>query len=340
MNIKDLLRFAVEHQASDLHISSGLAPNMRVDGDLVVMQEFVLSAEAAESLIAQILDEKHYEAWLKGQEVDTSFTLDEIGRFRVNAYWQERGPAAAFRHIPPKVKSLSDINAPACFKDIISHRNGLVLVTGPTGSGKSTSLAAMINHLNETQPFHILTIEDPIEFVHESKKSLINQREVGRHTESFDKALRGALREDPDIILVGEMRDLETIRLALTAAETGHLVFATMHTASAPQTIDRIVDVFPGNEKSMVRTMLSESLRAVITQTLVKSLQGGRVAAFEIMVGTPAVRNLIREDKVAQMVSAIQTGSQYGMCTMDQALETLAEEGIIDYAKTQKLGIA
>lgn len=337
MDIIGLLRFAVEHQASDLHLSAGVKPTMRVYGDLKVLDYPTLSSDLVENLMSQVLSADEYSKWKNSEEVDFSFPVAGIGRFRINAYWQERGPAAAFRHIPPSIKTLDDILSPPCFRDIINQPNGLVLVTGATGSGKSTTLAAMIDYINKHKPQHIITIEDPIEFVHVSQKALINQREIGRHTQSFKNALRAALREDPDIILVGEMRDLETIRLALTAAETGHLVFATVHTASAPQTIDRIIDVFPGDEKTMVRTMLAESLRAVISQTLVKSVDGRRIAAFEVMVGTPAIRNLIREDKIAQMVSSMQTGAQYGMQTMAQALEKLMESGFVE--SLPRLGI-
>jgi twitching motility protein PilT len=269
---------------------------------------------------------KDYEEFL---EVDFSFEIPGIARFRVNAFNQKRGAAAVFRTIPSKVLTLEDLNAPAIFKEIVNVPRGLVLVTGPTGSGKSTTLAAMIDYLNDREYGHILTIEDPIEFVHTSKKCLINQREVHKDTLGFSEALRSALREDPDIILVGEMRDLETIRLALTAAETGHLVFGTLHTSSAAKTIDRIIDVFPGAEKTMVRSMLSESLRSVIAQTLLKKTGGGRIAAHEIMIGTPAIRNLIREDKVAQMYSAIQTGQAHGMQTLDQNLQELLKKGLI-----------
>ncbi|MFQ3288746.1 MAG: twitching motility protein PilT, partial [Alteromonadaceae bacterium] len=269
---------------------------------------------------------KEYEEKL---EIDFSFEVPNLARFRVNAFNQNRGPAAVFRTIPSKIFSLDDLGCPEIFKAISDTPRGLVLVTGPTGSGKSTTLAAMVDYINKSKNDHILTIEDPIEFVHDNHMCLINQREVHRDTLSFEAALRSALREDPDVILVGEMRDLETIRLAMTAAETGHLVFGTLHTSSAPKTIDRIIDVFPGEEKSMVRSMLSESLRAVISQTLIKKTGGGRVAAHEIMIGVPAIRNLIREDKIAQMYSTIQTGMQHGMQTMDQCLQNLVNRGII-----------
>ena len=263
-------------------------------------------------------------------ETDFSFEISGMARFRVNVFTQDRGAGAVFRVVPAKVLTLEELNTPLIFKDIASSPRGIVLVTGPTGSGKSTTLAAMVDYVNTTRSDHIITIEDPIEFVHQSKKSLINQREVHRDTLGFTEALRSALREDPDVILVGELRDLETIRLALTAAETGHLVFATLHTSSAAKTIDRVVDVFPGDEKEMVRGMLSESLRAVISQTLLKKDIGGRVAAHEIMLCTPAIRNLIREAKVAQMYSAIQTGRAAGMQTLDQCLQGLVEKGIIN----------
>ncbi len=255
--------------------------------------------------------------------------MPKLARFRVNAFNQARGAGAVFRTIPSEIQTLEDLGAPAVFRDISMYPRGLVLITGPTGSGKSTTLAAMIDYVNQNRPDHIITIEDPIEFVHDSKRSLINQREVHRDTLGFNEALRSALREDPDVILVGEMRDLETIRLALTAAETGHLVFGTLHTSSAAKTIDRIVDVFPAAEKEMVRSMLSESLRAVITQALLKRVGGGRIAAHEIMIGTPAIRNLIREGKIAQMYSAIQTGQNAGMHTLDQNLQDLLAKGVI-----------
>jgi twitching motility protein PilT len=269
-------------------------------------------------------------------ECDFSFEIQGLARFRVNAFNQNRGAAPVFRTIPSKILTLEQLNAPKIFADLALKPRGLVLVTGPTGSGKSTTLAAMVNHLNESEYGHVLTVEDPIEFVHESKKCLVNQREVGPHTLSFSNALRSALREDPDAILVGEMRDLETIRLALTAAETGHLVFGTLHTSSAAKTIDRIVDVFPAAEKEMVRAMLSESLQAVISQTLCKLKDGsGRVAAHEIMLGTPAIRNLIRENKVAQMYSSIQTGQNLGMQTLDQNLADLVRRNIISSAEAR-----
>ena len=281
-------------------------------------------------MIYSIMTDTQVKNFEEHWEADFSTEVKGIARFRVNVFNQNRGLAVVFRTIPSRVLSLEDLKAPEKFVDIIDVPRGLVLVTGPTGSGKSTTLAAMLNHINENRHEHIRTIEDPIEFVHESKKCLVNQREVHRDTQSFSNALRAALREDPDIILVGELRDLETIRLALTAAETGHLVFGTLHTSSAAKTIDRIIDVFPGEEKQLVRSMLSESLRAVIAQTLLKKIAGGRIAAHEILVATSAVKNLIREDKIAQIYSSIQTGAQYGMQTLDQCLQKLVSQGLID----------
>jgi twitching motility protein PilT len=288
-----------------------------------------MSHKDVHTMIYDIMNDKQRKDYEEFLETDFSFEIPELARFRVNAFNQNRGASAVFRTIPSEVLTLEDISAPASFMDISDQPRGICLVTGPTGSGKSTTLAAMVNYINETKPHHILTIEDPIEFVHTSKKSLINQREVHRDTLGFNEALRSALREDPDVILVGEMRDLETIRLALTAAETGHLVFGTLHTSSAAKTIDRIVDVFPAAEKEMVRSMLSESLRAVISQTLLKKIGGGRIAAHEIMIGTPAIRNLIREGKIAQMYSSIQTGQGEGMQTLDQCLLEMVKRGQI-----------
>jgi twitching motility protein PilT len=330
MDISELLAFVVKNKASDLHLSAGLPPMIRVHGDVRRINLPAMDHSEVHGMVYDIMNDaqrKHYEENL---ECDFSFAIPNLARFRVNAFVQNRGAGAVMRTIPSKILSLEELGAPKSFAEIANQPRGIVLVTGPTGSGKSTTLAAMVNTINEEEYGHILTVEDPIEFVHESKKCLINQREVGPHTLSFNNALRSALREDPDVILVGELRDLETIRLALTAAETGHLVFGTLHTSSAAKTIDRIVDVFPAAEKDMVRSMLSESIRAVISQTLLKTKDGqGRVAAHEIMIGTPAIRNLIRENKIAQMYSSIQTGQQFGMQTLDQNLQDLVRRNIV-----------
>ena len=329
MDITQLLAFSVKNKASDLHISAGEPPIIRVDGDMRRVNMPAMEHKEVHSMVYDIMNDKQRKAYEEHWETDFSFEIPGVARFRVNAFNQNRGAAAVFRTIPSKVLTMEDLDAPAIFKKISDKPRGLVLVTGPTGSGKSTTLAAMIDYKNETDHGHILTIEDPIEFVHKSKKSLVNQREVHRDTQGFDAALRSALREDPDTILVGEMRDLETIRLALTAAETGHLVFGTLHTTSAPKTIDRIVDVFPAAEKDMVRSMISSSLQAIISQTLLKRVQGGRVAAHEILIGTNAIRSMIKENKLAQMRSALQTGAGDGMQTLDQSLQKLMTLGHI-----------
>ena len=337
MDISDLLAFSVKNKASDLHLSSGLPPMIRVHGDVRKINLPALDHAQVHAMVYDIMNDGQRKTFEETLECDFSFEIPNLARFRVNAFNQNRGAGAVFRTIPSEVLTLDELKAPKIFKEIAETPRGLVLVTGPTGSGKSTTLAAMVDYVNEKDYGHILTVEDPIEFVHMSKKCLINQREVGPHTQSFSNALRAALREDPDVILVGEMRDLETIRLALSAAETGHLVFGTLHTSSAAKTIDRVVDVFPAAEKEMVRSMLSESLRAVISQTLCKTKNGeGRVAAHEIMIGTPAIRNLIRENKVAQMYSAIQTGQNVGMQTLDQNLQELVSRDVISSGEARK----
>jgi twitching motility protein PilT len=325
MDITELLSFSVKQGSSDLHLSADLPPMIRVDGDVKRINVPAMDHTEVHDMIYEIMNDKQRKDFEEFLETDFSFEIPNLARFRVNAFNHNRGAGAVFRTIPSEILTLEQLNAPKMFQDIADTPRGVVLVTGPTGSGKSTTLAAMVDHKNRTEQGHILTIEDPIEFVHESKKCLINQREVHRDTLGFNEALRSALREDPDVILVGEMRDLETIRLALSAAETGHLVFGTLHTSSAAKTIDRVVDVFPAAEKDMIRAMLSESLKAVISQTLLKKIGGGRVAAHEIMIGTPAIRNLIRENKIAQMYSAIQTGQASGMQTLDQCLQKLVQ---------------
>jgi twitching motility protein PilT len=337
MDITELLAFVVKNKASDLHLSSGLPPMIRVHGDVRRINLPAMEHKDVHAMVYDIMNDGQRKVYEENLDIDFSFAVPGLARFRVNAFVQHRGAGAVFRTIPDKVLTLEQLNAPKIFAEIARTPRGIVLVTGPTGSGKSTTLAAMVDDINENDYGHILTVEDPIEFVHQSKKCLVNQREVGPHTLSFQNALRSALREDPDVILVGEMRDLETIRLALSAAETGHLVFGTLHTSSAAKTVDRIVDVFPAAEKEMVRAMLSESLRAVISQTLLKTKDGsGRVAAHEIMIGTPAIRNLIRENKIAQMYSAIQTGQNIGMQTLDQNLQDLVKRNIVSPAEARQ----
>ncbi|MCU0939270.1 MAG: type IV pilus twitching motility protein PilT [Burkholderiaceae bacterium] len=337
MDISELLAFSVKNKASDLHLSAGLPPMIRVHGDVRRINLPPLEHKDVHSMIYDIMNDSQRKLYDENLECDFSFDLPGLARFRVNAFNQDRGAAAVLRTIPSRVLSLEELQAPRVFADFSSKPRGLVLVTGPTGSGKSTTLAGMVDYVNNNLYGHVLTIEDPIEFVHESRKCVINQREVGPHTLSFANALRSALREDPDVVLVGELRDLETIRLALTAAETGHLVFGTLHTSSAAKTIDRIVDVFPAAEKEMVRAMMSESLVAVISQSLLKLKDGnGRVAAHEIMVGTPAIRNLIRENKVAQMYSMIQTGSQFGMQTLDQCMMDLVRRNVVSVGEARQ----
>ena len=329
MDITELLAFSVQQGASDLHLSAGLPPMIRVDGDVRRVNVPAQDHAEVQALVYDIMNDRQRKDFEEFLETDFSFEVPGVARFRVNAFNQNRGAGAVFRAIPSEVLSMDTLGMGQVFKDISETPRGLITVTGPIGSGKSTTLAAMMNYINGSRYQHILTVEDPIEFVHDSKKCLINQREVHRDTLGFNEALRSAMREDPDIILVGEMRDLETIRLALEAAETGHMVFGTLHTSSAAKTIDRIIDVFPASEKSMVRSMLSESLAAVVSQTLLKKIGGGRIAAHELMLCTPAIRNLIREDKVAQMYSAIQTGGKFGMQTLDQCLKGLLERNLI-----------
>ena len=339
MDIAELLAFSVKNHASDLHLSAGEPPMIRVDGDIRRINVPALDHKSVHALIYDIMDDKQRKDFEEFMETDFSFEIPGLARFRVNAFNQHRGAGAVFRTIPAKILGLNDLDCPPVFQDIAEYQRGLVLVTGPTGSGKSTTLAAMIDYVNETRHGHILTIEDPIEFVHDSKRCIINQREVHRNTLGFSEALRSALREDPDVILVGELRDPETIRLALTAAETGHLVFGTLHTSSAAKTIDRIIDVFPAGEKEMVRSMVSESLRAAISQVLLKKNGGGRVAVHEIMIGTPAIRNLIRENKIPQMYSAIQTGQQLGMQTLDQTLQDLVRRNVTSLTEARTVAI-
>jgi twitching motility protein PilT len=339
MDISELLNFSVKNGASDLHLSADMPPMVRVDGDLRKLNVPPLDHKTVSQLLYSIMTDTQRKEFEQEMEADFSFAIPQLARFRVNVFNHERGIGGVLRTIPSIIKTLDELELPETFKDISNFPRGLVLVTGPTGSGKSTTLAAMLNYINANQHVHVLTIEDPIEFIHTSKKALFNQREVRRDTKTFNAALRSALREDPDIILVGELRDQETIRLALTASETGHLVFATLHTTSAAKSINRIIDVFPGEEKSMVRTMLSESLQAVISQTLVKKINGGRVAALEIMLCSSAIRNLIREDKIAQMYSSIQTSKSLGMHTLDQHLEELVKKRIINPFSAREIAV-
>jgi twitching motility protein PilT len=336
VDILELLELGVRHKASDLHLSAEMPPLLRINGDMKQIKMLALDKEKIKSMIYSIMSDSQKKSFEEHFECDFSFEVENVARFRVNVFNQNRGPAAVFRTIPSKILTLQDLNTPKLFGELMHKTKGLILVTGPTGSGKSTTLAAMIDYYNRNFNGHILTVEDPIEFVHTSNKSLVNQREVGPMTHSFSNALRSALREDPDLILVGEMRDLETIRLALTAAETGHLVLGTLHSSSSAKTINRIIDVFPENEKDMVRTMLSESIEAIISQALLKNKEGnGRVAAHEIMIGTNAIRNLIRENKISQMYSAIQTGQNVSMQTMDYCLEHLVRTGKITSAEAK-----
>jgi len=332
----DLLREAAERQASDLHLSSGEPPFLRVHGDLTRTESAALDPATVLTLVHSIMTPAQRERYAAEHEIDFATQLDGLGRYRVNAFQHGRGPGVVLRTIPTVVPSLDTMEFPPILKELCTRERGLILVTGPTGSGKSTTLAAMVDHVNQTWDGHILTVEDPVEFVHRSKRCLVNQREVGPHTHSFANALRSAVREDPDVILVGELRDLETIALAITAAETGHLVFGTLHTSSAPKTIDRIIDAFPPGQQSQIRTMLSESLEAIVAQTLLKRKGGGRVAACEVLVGAPAVRNLIREAKLHQIPSMMQTGQRLGMQTVDMALQDLVKRGLIDREQLPK----
>jgi twitching motility protein PilT len=335
MDITQLLAFGVEQGASDCHLSAGEPPMLRVHGDLKKLDHPALTQEQVHTLVYDIMNDAQRKAFEETHECDFSFEMGSVARFRVNVFLQRKGEGAVFRTIPTKILTLEQLEMPPILKQLCEKEKGLILVTGPTGSGKSTTLAAMIDYLNETFEGHILTIEDPIEFVHPSKKCLVNQRELGPHTNSFANALRAALREDPDAILVGEMRDLETIQLALTAAETGHIVFGTLHTSSAPKTVDRIIDVFPPNQQAQIRAQFAESIEAVLTQTLLKKKGGGRVAALEIMTGTTAIRNLIREGKIHQVPGTMQVSQKDGMQTMDMALQSLVSRGIVSKEEAQ-----
>jgi len=335
MDITELLEFGVQQGASDCHLSAGEPPMIRIDGDLKKLDFPALTPEQVHALIYDIMSDGQRKVFEETRECDFSFALADKARFRVNVFMQRKGEAAVFRTIPTKILTMEDLGLPPIFKQLCEKEKGLILVTGPTGSGKSTTLAAMVDYLNSTYEGHILTVEDPIEFVHPSKKCLVNQRELGPHTQSFSNALRSALREDPDIILVGEMRDLETIQLALTAAETGHIVFGTLHTSGAPKTVDRVIDVFPPAQQAQVRAQFAESIEAVITQTLLKKKAGGRIAAHEIMTGTTAVRNLIREGKIHQIPGTMQVSQKDGMQTMDMALQTLVTRGVVTREEAQ-----
>ncbi|MFQ5665471.1 MAG: type IV pilus twitching motility protein PilT [Candidatus Binatia bacterium] len=335
MDITELLIFAQREGASDVHLTSGEPPMLRIHGDMKRIEHPELGAEQVHDMIFDIMSDAIRRTFQENNDADFSFELGDTARFRVNAFRTRRGEGAVFRTIPTQILTIEELGLPPIIKSLCEKEKGLVLVTGPTGSGKSTTLAAMIDYINESYEGHILTIEDPIEFVHYSKKCLINQREVGTHTGSFQAALRGALREDPDVVLVGELRDLETISLALTAAETGHLVFATLHTSSAPKTVDRVIDVFPAFQQAQIRTMFSESIQAVVTQTLLRRRAGGRIAALEILIGTPAIRNLIRENKIHQIPSSMQTAQAVGMQTLDKALIELVSKGLVTREEAQ-----
>jgi twitching motility protein PilT len=340
MDILELLSYVVTAQASDLHLSPGLPPMVRVHGDIRRLNQPALEHKDVHAMLYDIMNDAQRKVYEESLECDFSFEVPKLARFRVNALVEKRGAGAVMRVIPSQIKTLEELKAPPVFRSIATNARGLVLVTGPTGSGKSTTLAAMVDYVNSNELGHIITVEDPIEFVHESKKCLVRQRELGPHTLSFANALRSALREDPDVILVGELRDLATISLAMTAAETGHLVFGTLHTSSAAKTIDRIIDVFPPEDKEMVRGMLSESLQAVVSQTLLKTKDGaGRVAAHEIMVCNAAIRNLIRENKIAQITGMLPTQKDIGNQTLDQNLQELVRRNVISLAEARSKAV-